>query len=115
VHVEGERGGGAGPGDLAERVHVGDGIGAKAAGLPRDGEGEQAGVVEVLVVLVGEGGLRVVAGGPAGDAPAAGASAPRAPVRVEGRHRASPSAGAYHTAVADCGGAGWTRNWSCRA
>jgi hypothetical protein len=43
-------------------VHVGDGIGADPAVLARNGEREEAGRVQVRVVLVGERGVGVVPG-----------------------------------------------------
>src|SRR6185436_7473008 len=60
VHVEGERGGRAALGDLAQGVHVGDRIGADPAVLAGDGEREEAGRVQIRVVLVGERGVGVV-------------------------------------------------------
>ena len=60
MHVEGERGGRAALGDLAEGVHVGHRIGAHAPVLARDRERVQAGRVQVGVVLVGERGIGVV-------------------------------------------------------
>ncbi len=62
VHVEGQRGGRAALGDLAEGVDVGHRIGAHPAVLAWDRERVQAGLVQVGVVLVGERGVRVVPG-----------------------------------------------------
>src|SRR2546421_287248 len=63
VHVEGQRGRRAAARHLAQRVRVGDGLGADAAVGAGDGERQQARRVKVAVVLVRKRGLGVVAGG----------------------------------------------------
>ena len=63
MHVEREGGGRTAPGDLAQGVRVGEGIHAEAAVSAGHGEGEQVRLAQVAVVLVGERGLGVVAGG----------------------------------------------------
>ena len=50
MHVERETGGRAARGDLAQRVHVGDGIGVQAAVGAWDGEGQQARGVQVDII-----------------------------------------------------------------
>src|SRR5207249_9446636 len=60
VHVERERGRGAPLGDLAKGVGVGDRIGAETAVVLRDRQGEQAGLAQLRVILVGKRGLGVV-------------------------------------------------------
>ena len=71
VHVEGERGGAAPAAQLGGHERVGRVVGAEAAVALRDGEGEQAGLAEVGVVLEGERRLAIVAMGARGEAVAA--------------------------------------------
>ena len=61
VHVEGERGGAAPAAQLGGHERVGRVVGAEAAVALRDGEGEEAGLAEVGIVLEGERRLAIVA------------------------------------------------------
>ena len=67
MHVPGQRGGAAIAADLGGRDGVGLIVGAEAAMLFRDRDAEQAGAVQVLVILGGKFGVAVVGRGAAGE------------------------------------------------
>ena len=67
MHVPGQRGGAAIAADLGGSQRVGLVVGAEAAVLLRNGDAEQAGAVQVLVVLGGEFRFAVVGGRASGE------------------------------------------------